>query len=61
MVQAAVMEPHAQTIHQQDNDVYYPPPLAYFFHAFPHLNITCHLVNATFDPESNIYLEVRSH
>ncbi|XP_023717740.1 protein tweety isoform X1 [Cryptotermes secundus] len=52
-----MMEPHAQTIHQQDNDMYYPPALAYFFHAFPHLNITCHLVNATFDPDSNIYLE----
>lgn len=52
-----MMESHAQTIHQQDNDMYYPPPLAYFFHAFPHLNITCHLVNATFDPDSNIYLE----
>ncbi|PSN35144.1 Protein tweety [Blattella germanica] len=51
------MEPHTQNMHQRDNDVYSPPPLARFFHAFPHLNITCHLVNATFDPDSSIYLE----
>ncbi|XP_069685303.1 protein tweety isoform X2 [Periplaneta americana] len=51
------MEPHMQTLHQRNNDVYTPPPLAHFFHAFPHLNITCHLVNATFDPDNSIYLE----
>ncbi|XP_021914768.1 protein tweety-like isoform X3 [Zootermopsis nevadensis] len=51
------MQPHAQTMHQLDSDAYYPPPLAYFFHAFPHLNITCHPVNSTFDPDSSIYLE----
>ncbi|XP_075231921.1 tweety isoform X1 [Lycorma delicatula] len=36
---------------------YRPPPLARFFHALPHLNISLHLVNSTFDPDSEIYLE----
>ncbi|GFG32829.1 hypothetical protein Cfor_06329 [Coptotermes formosanus] len=52
-----MMESHAQTIRQHDSEVYHPPTLALFFHAFPHLNITCHLVNATFDPDNTIYLE----
>ncbi|RZF48833.1 hypothetical protein LSTR_LSTR003213 [Laodelphax striatellus] len=36
---------------------YRPPPLARFFHALPHVNISLHLVNSTFDPDSDIYLE----
>lgn len=52
-----MMESHAQTIRQRDSEVYHPPTLALFFHAFPHLNITFHLVNATFDPDNTIYLE----
>nr|CAD7194669.1 unnamed protein product [Timema douglasi] len=34
-----------------------PPLLARVFHAFPHLNISLHLVNSTFDPRSTVYLE----
>ena len=37
---------------------YRPPPLAKFFHALPHVNISLHLVNSTFNPDSDIYLEV---
>ncbi|KAL1130525.1 hypothetical protein AAG570_011771 [Ranatra chinensis] len=36
---------------------YVPPPLARFFHSLPHVNISLHLVNSTFNPESEIYLE----
>ncbi|XP_018895914.1 protein tweety isoform X2 [Bemisia tabaci] len=36
---------------------YRAPPLARLFHAFPHLNVSLHLVNSTFAIESNIYLE----
>jgi hypothetical protein len=55
-----MMESHAQAIRQQESEVYHPQTLALFFHAFPHLNITCHLVNATFDPDNTVYLEVSS-
>ncbi|XP_054284160.1 protein tweety isoform X2 [Macrosteles quadrilineatus] len=36
---------------------YTAPPLAKFFHTLPHLNISLHLVNSTFAPDSEIYLE----
>uniref|UniRef100_A0A1B6HT47 Protein tweety homolog n=1 Tax=Homalodisca liturata TaxID=320908 RepID=A0A1B6HT47_9HEMI len=36
---------------------YTAPPLARFFHKLPHLNISLHLVNSTFAPDSEIYLE----
>ncbi|KAK7869557.1 hypothetical protein R5R35_003353 [Gryllus longicercus] len=39
------------------DDAYSPPYLAKFFHQFPHLNISLHFVNSTFDPDSDIYLE----
>ncbi|XP_063230593.1 protein tweety [Bacillus rossius redtenbacheri] len=34
-----------------------PPPLALILHSFPHLNISLHLVNSTFEPRSTVYLE----
>uniref|UniRef100_A0A0K8THM1 Protein tweety homolog n=1 Tax=Lygus hesperus TaxID=30085 RepID=A0A0K8THM1_LYGHE len=37
--------------------LYRPPPLAKFFHALPHVNISLHLVNSTFAPDSDVYLE----
>ncbi|XP_014242972.1 protein tweety isoform X1 [Cimex lectularius] len=36
---------------------YNSPPLAKFFHALPHINISLHLVNSTFAPDSDVYLE----
>uniref|UniRef100_A0A1B6E9B8 Protein tweety homolog n=1 Tax=Clastoptera arizonana TaxID=38151 RepID=A0A1B6E9B8_9HEMI len=36
---------------------YVPSQLANFFHRLPHLNISLHLVNSTFAPDSEIYLE----
>lgn len=36
---------------------YHPPPLAKFFHRFPHVNISLHLVNSTFAPDSEVYRE----
>ncbi|KAK0167955.1 hypothetical protein PV327_001803 [Microctonus hyperodae] len=33
------------------------PPLAIFFHRLPHLNVSLHTVNTTFNPHSEIYLE----
>lgn len=41
-----------------DGPRYTTPPLARFFHQLPHLNISLHLVNSTFAPDSEIYLEV---
>lgn len=37
---------------------YVPPLLATFYHSLPHVNITFQLINSTFNPRSNIYLEV---
>ncbi|CAG7728914.1 unnamed protein product [Allacma fusca] len=34
-----------------------PPFLARFFHRFPHLNVTGHKVNSTFDYNNQVYLE----
>lgn len=34
-----------------------PPKLARFFHRFPHINVTGHRVNSTFDWRSEVYLE----
>ncbi|XP_073975241.1 tweety isoform X2 [Rhodnius prolixus] len=36
---------------------YRPPPLAKFFHALPHVNISLHLVNSTFALDSDVYIE----
>lgn len=36
---------------------YTPSPLACFFHSLPHLNISLHLVNSTFRPKNELYLE----
>ncbi|XP_057330884.1 protein tweety isoform X2 [Microplitis mediator] len=36
---------------------YTVPQLAIFFHSLPHLNVSFHLVNNTFNPGSDIYLE----
>lgn len=44
---------------ERKGEDYSPPPLARFFHALPHLNISLHLVNNSFAPESDVYLEVR--
>ncbi|BET00517.1 Tweety [Nesidiocoris tenuis] len=38
-------------------DQYRQPPLAKFFHALPHVNISLHHVNSTFAPDSDVYLE----
>lgn len=41
----------------QETSEYKPSPLAKIFHAFPHLNVSLHLVNSTFAPESELYRE----
>ena len=38
---------------------YVPNILVTLFHSVPHINISFKLVNSTFDPKSEIYLEVR--
>lgn len=43
---------------QQLPEQYTVPQLANFFHSLPHLNVSFHLVNNTFNPGSDIYLEV---
>lgn len=40
------------------DDAYSPPTLARLLHSLPHLNVTLHIVNSSFDPESPVYLEV---
>ncbi|XP_049775887.1 protein tweety isoform X1 [Schistocerca cancellata] len=42
---------------KEEQYAYVPPPLARFFHALPHLNVSLHLVNNTFAPDSDVYLE----
>ncbi|XP_065213711.1 protein tweety isoform X2 [Planococcus citri] len=41
----------------QDTSHYRPSYLANILHSFPHLNVSLHLVNNTFAPESELYLE----
>lgn len=40
------------------DDAYSIPTLARLLHTLPHLNVTLHRVNSTFDPQSPVYLEV---
>ncbi|XP_044732354.1 protein tweety isoform X3 [Chrysoperla carnea] len=40
-----------------DNIEYHPTVLAQLLHSLPHLNVSCHRVNSTFNPQSDIYLE----
>ncbi|XP_015116545.1 protein tweety [Diachasma alloeum] len=44
-------------IGQQLPEQYTVPPLAKIFHSLPHLNVSLHSVNNTFNPRSEIYLE----
>lgn len=43
---------------QQLPEQYTVPQLARIFHSLPHLNVSLHSVNNTFNPHSEIYLEV---
>lgn len=43
---------------QQLPEQYTVPQLAKVFHGLPHLNVSLHSVNNTFNPHSEIYLEV---
>ncbi|XP_043281274.1 protein tweety isoform X1 [Venturia canescens] len=43
--------------HQQLPEQYTVPQLARVFHSLPHLNVSLHWVNNTFNPHSEIYLE----
>lgn len=45
---------------QQLPEQYTPSQIARFFHDLPHLNVSLHSVNNTFNPHSEIYLEVRN-
>lgn len=40
------------------DDAYSTPTLARLLHSLPHLNVTLHLVNNSFEPKSPVYLEV---
>ncbi|XP_011500029.1 PREDICTED: protein tweety [Ceratosolen solmsi marchali] len=42
---------------QQFPEQYTVPQLARIFHKFPHFNVSIHIVNNTFNPHSEIYLE----
>nr|KAF7431687.1 hypothetical protein H0235_004611 [Vespula pensylvanica] len=42
---------------QQLPEQYTVPQLARVFHSLPHLNVSLHSVNNTFNPHSEIYLE----
>ncbi|XP_034939880.1 protein tweety isoform X2 [Chelonus insularis] len=42
---------------QQLPEQYTVPQLANFFHSLPHLNVSLHSVNNTFNPNSEIYIE----
>ncbi|XP_048510852.1 protein tweety [Athalia rosae] len=42
---------------QQQPEQYTVPQLARIFHSLPHLNVSLHSVNNTFNPHSEIYLE----
>lgn len=43
---------------QQLPEQYTVPQYARIFHSLPHLNVSLHSVNNTFNPHSEIYLEV---
>lgn len=43
---------------QQLSEQYSVPQYARIFHSLPHLNVSLHSVNNTFNPHSEIYLEV---
>lgn len=45
---------------QQFPEQYTVPQYARIFHSLPHLNVSLHSVNNTFNPHSEIYLEVGS-
>jgi len=45
---------------QQLPEQYTVPQYARIFHSLPHLNVSLHSVNNTFNPHSEIYLEVGS-
>lgn len=38
---------------------YQPSLLAKLLHTLPHYNITFHLINSTFRPKNELYVEVR--
>lgn len=46
---------------QQLPEQYTVPQLAKVFHGLPHLNVSLHSVNNTFNPHSEIYLEVSKY
>lgn len=46
---------------QQLPEQYTVPQLAKVFHGLPHLNVSLHSVNNTFNPHSEIYLEVNAY
>ena len=46
---------------QQLPEQYTVPQLARIFHKFPHFNGSLHIVNNTFNPYSEIYIEVSLH
>lgn len=46
---------------QQLPEQYTVPQLARVFHSLPHLNVSLHSVNNTFNPHSEIYLEVSAN
>lgn len=41
----------------RNNYQYRPPVLTTIFHRFPHVNVSLQLVNSTFDPRSDVYIE----
>ncbi|KAI5723737.1 hypothetical protein M8J76_010259 [Diaphorina citri] len=41
----------------RNNYQYRPPVLTTIFHRFPHVNVSLQLVNSTFDPRSEVYIE----
>ena len=43
--------------HSQAQMAYEPPLWAKIFHLAPHVNITFHHVDPTFNPENDLYLE----
>ena len=43
--------------HSQDQIAYEPTLWAKLFHSAPHVNITFHHVDNTFNPENDLYLE----
>lgn len=41
----------------RNNQHYRPPVLTTIFHRFPHVNVSLQLVNSTFNPRSEVYIE----